>query len=1580
MNKLIGKRLLAIVLIAVLVLGISPVVLADEEVTLPDADIVDVVFNADGTCTDAGDYNAVLTMTGGSVGNVSVDHANNSFTTPGYVKTADNQAIKIDLSAYKNDAEFKVLLIDGYTMETAFCLDTMSDATVAPFSCTQGGGVGIYISKDTGKFFFDQHNGTGYTRATGGNVVEAGEWYHVLAVYDQTAAETRLYINGVLTDTAAVSPNALSFGSASFIWGLGADTNDTGALEYLTKSGAFTCARIYSDAMNGDQAKLAYKTQMQLSDTPPEADIVDLVFNSDGTATDAGDYNATLSVYNGGTVGRAQVSHKGVEHTTTGFQITAPNQAFKVDLSAYKTDTDFTAMLTDGYTLETAFSLESIPATIIGLFSGTQGGMFGLYLRNGLLELQHKTSGDYAKSIGATAIEAGEWYHVVAVYDKVAATLNVYLNGALEASVAVSPNDMTPGSGSFVWGLGADTDAAGIPNECMSPPGIFTRAALYSDALTEGQAKTLYTSAVSSMQEYDDFDAVLRFAVASDIHIKNRTSAEYTRFGQFFSKSYAYAQNQSYQNVDLFAVVGDLADDGTVAQWEIVDEIIAANLDENESAMLLTMGNHDFYSDRHNTGAYPSIISGFETTTGQTFNSHKVIGGYHFIGISPHHEMYTADTLNWLRQELAAAAADDPAKPIFVFQHHHVRDTVLGSEDSSLGWGVAGLNEIFDDYPQVIDFSGHSHYPLNDESSVYQDLGFTAVGTATLSYLARMYDGANAIDAPNKEDVAQYWFVEVDAANNVRLRAYDLITEEIIEEYIITAREDGFHTEDFLYTADRFDDLSVFFEDGAAITQESVSDTRIKVSFPQFSAEGLSASTYRIEVIDDDAEAVVHTSYIASQYYLGSRMPASLTASVPALTPGTDYTLKIYGLNSLNIMSVNDAAKVSQPLTLAFTTTGSSDPNAPLPAADIFDMGINAGTVSDISPNPLTVTAIGTPTILFDDAVRMDVVKFTSSTSYKADGIADYYEDMAYTFSEELFFKLDSLPASGYASMLCNMQNGGYGFEVFSDGTFQFSIYKGSYVKTVSAVEAGVWYHALAVYDGATLKLYMNGGLVSETVFAAPASMTSVDPAKNLFINGDSSANGNGESMGDCTIGIGRIYSGALNAGQVKEAAQLAFSTGPARDIETVEVTGTPAFVPLNTPLKLTGAMLRVTYDDGFVTLVPLTADMLDAPLDTTIEQKATLTGSYESFSFEFDVTVTSITTNFISAEIVDAAAHTIMLTFDNPVHIALPGQIYYSEHIQGGLFQAGFDTTTYNSDGGAANPSNSALYYVDPIYVGDVFYSDSIIMKFGQITNLTTMLKHSDDLAVGALLRITEYHMGGNSEDGYIGSVASPVVISYQGAVLSGNRTETMRDFAVQTLVNYVPRAVAVTLPTGTGFTAAAYGGDSTQVTLGGSFRFTVTPAAAYNQSQIIVKANGAVLTAQNGVYTLTNVMAAQTITVEGVALNQYSVILETAENGTVTASAGTVAHGGSVTLTLTPKDGYVLSEVLVNGSPVEKGATITLANVTRDMTVKAVFVPAGSVPPTADTMPLVLTGVVLLLSLAAAVMLTKAKKHTWS
>lgn len=115
------------------------------------------------------------------------------------------------------------------------------------------------------------------------------------------------------------------------------------------------------------------------------------------------------------------------------------------------------------------------------------------------------------------------------------------------------------------------------------------------------------------------------------------------------------------------------------------------------------------------------------------------------------------------------------------------------------------------------------------------------------------------------------------------------------------------------------------------------------------------------------------------------------------------------------------------------------------------------------------------------------------------------------------------------------------------------------------------------------------------------------------------------------------------------------------------------------------------------------------------------------------------------------------------------------------------------------------------------------------------------------------------------------------------------------------------VTLTSGTGYTLAAVAGSKSRVAEGGSYSFTIAIADDYQAgSGFAVKANGTALTAANGVYTITNITANQTVTVEGIAVIPATVTITGTGNTTYCYATinGTKRYGAASNIEVKPGD----------------------------------------------------------------------------
>ncbi|MDR1465516.1 MAG: metallophosphoesterase [Oscillospiraceae bacterium] len=381
----------------------------------------------------------------------------------------------------------------------------------------------------------------------------------------------------------------------------------------------------------------------------------------------------------------------------------------------------------------------------------------------------------------------------------------------------------------------------------------------------------------------DEFTPVLRFLVMSDTHYQDEPSParERTEQGLRIGRRIA-AAHPTYRRLDAVAVVGDFADRGSEAQYQAFHASLEQELTD-ETKRILSVASHEFNATVE--VAYERLARIF----GQPPDVHEVISGFHFISISPSSgTSYDGAKQAWAAGELAKAAADDPKRPIFFFQHPHVSDTVYGS----IMWGDYDLTAILMNYPQVIDFSGHSHAPVNDPRSIHQDY-FTCLGTGTMHYFELdEFDKYYGTHPPLCEQAGQMLIVEADAGNRVRVTPYDVLTDQPFP--FVWSIDCPSDPDTFQYTNSkrRAAARPPFFPPEAKLTVHDVTSSGAALTFDQAAARQDYVNDYRVRVFREADGTIVRQLALWSGYYF-SDMPETLSLDLTDLTPGTAYRVEI---------------------------------------------------------------------------------------------------------------------------------------------------------------------------------------------------------------------------------------------------------------------------------------------------------------------------------------------------------------------------------------------------------------------------------------------------------------------------------------------------------------------------------------------------------------------------------------------------------------------------------------------------------------------------------------------------------------
>ena len=253
--------------------------------------------------------------------------------------------------------------------------------------------------------------------------------------------------------------------------------------------------------------------------------------------------------------------------------------------------------------------------------------------------------------------------------------------------------------------------------------------------------------------------ALLRLGVLSDIHVGCAGWEQWHEFMGFNVHTLVRALRHFRSvGVDGVVIAGDLADYGMIYEMEAVAEAWRRVFpddklpDGRHVERLFVTGNHDWegflYRD-FGKMRYPdpaalakatlqgNMKAAWERIWGEPYLPvwTKTVKGFTFVGAHwegfAYREYGNVSFAGASEAIVAAGEKSDPRRPFFYIQHPLPRDTNYGPN----GWGhdrgdtTAALSR----FPNAFAISGHSHYSLTDERSLWQG-AFTSLSMSSLRY------------------------------------------------------------------------------------------------------------------------------------------------------------------------------------------------------------------------------------------------------------------------------------------------------------------------------------------------------------------------------------------------------------------------------------------------------------------------------------------------------------------------------------------------------------------------------------------------------------------------------------------------------------------------------------------------------------------------------------------------------------------------------------------------------------------------------------------------------------------------------
>ena len=392
-----------------------------------------------------------------------------------------------------------------------------------------------------------------------------------------------------------------------------------------------------------------------------------------------------------------------------------------------------------------------------------------------------------------------------------------------------------------------------------------------------------------------DFKPEVRFVVFTDTHNENENVAD------AIDTAYSLFDNDpGYKGVDAFFGLGDFSDIGSEEDYQAYTDTLKEHI-RKDTVCININGNHEMKNE--------NCDELFRKHFGYDTNTVTQINGFTFIAFSGERSLtewtFTPKSLKWLSDEIHKAETTVGDKPVFVFVHPHPFGTVYGSSI----WCTPQLNPVFAGHNKVVNFSGHSHFPMNDPRSINQTT-YTSVGVGAMARFELDKDYIVGQHPERYEDAAQFCVVEADSDGSIRIRGYDLLSDTYFCEYYIDDINDE---NSYAYTYKNMkshDKAPAFAEDAAACASvDENGDYRISFTHAKV-PEGYIVHEYKLSIADENGKEIYKDNIISDYYIVDDINTQGFTVAKDVLEKGKNYTLTVTAESAYHLYS--------QPVSLDF--------------------------------------------------------------------------------------------------------------------------------------------------------------------------------------------------------------------------------------------------------------------------------------------------------------------------------------------------------------------------------------------------------------------------------------------------------------------------------------------------------------------------------------------------------------------------------------------------------------------------------------------------------------------------------------
>ena len=252
------------------------------------ADVLDLVFNSDGTATDKSAMHNVVTNNSSMTMTATYSYDFNNYICHYDNDFGTSVGSGYHRISYYGDTSLRNALQESFSIELLFSCDALPGKRCSVFSSLQEGGFGVGLGKDS-KIQFRLCTPSEQVLDSG-LLPEPGYLYHVVAVYDRENLKAALYVDGECVATRDLdAPMALPTAETGSWICCGGDCSSSKNYAEETWKGAVALARIYGKVLSKAEVGKRY-AEIDIEQAVGSISINRLAFLNNCTVRNGGTY------------------------------------------------------------------------------------------------------------------------------------------------------------------------------------------------------------------------------------------------------------------------------------------------------------------------------------------------------------------------------------------------------------------------------------------------------------------------------------------------------------------------------------------------------------------------------------------------------------------------------------------------------------------------------------------------------------------------------------------------------------------------------------------------------------------------------------------------------------------------------------------------------------------------------------------------------------------------------------------------------------------------------------------------------------------------------------------------------------------------------------------------------------------------------------------------------------------------------------------------------------------------------------------------------------------------------------------